>query len=331
MKFTIGILFFINAIGLRAQSYPEEAKIFASFKLDAGMPSNLLASRSAVFYDLAMAETELQSTQKAFQQTGIDAVSYFEIASSMAGIDCRNATLKYLLKRDIRFLIFIRKVNDQVEFYITNFNGKIDFIEVGQPTWFVHKNVLNDALREIFQTAIATEKKQNFLINDLPEYISAKEAKPITGRRNETLTTDIGYFLVAFPKIGNEAADKELEQFLKENYSGKYEVVDLKTEEGELRKKNFVYVMRYVHAKGALAKNVLDYVTTKSESAIASATFVNGELQIKTIPSDEEVYKFYFKKLETGEVFLGKWDADVTWQEALGNHINAYKAERKLK
>ena len=295
------------------------------------MPANLLAGRSAVFYDLAVAEAELEAIQNAFQQTGIDVVTYFETARSFAGMDCKRATVKYLLKRDIRFLIFVRKVNAQFEFYFLPFNGNIDFVEAGQPAWFIRESVLNTALRTVFQTALSSEKKQNFLINDLPEHMAAKEANPIAGRRNETLATDIAYFSVAFPKMGNEQADKELAQYLKENYPGKYEVVEEKVEESELRKKNVVYVVRHVHTHGALAKNVLGYEATKSESAIASATYTNGELQIKTIPSGDEVYKFYFKKLETGEVFLGKWDADITWQEALSNHINAYKVEKKLK
>ncbi len=300
-------------------------------KVEGSFPATLLSTRSAIFFDESLNQTELQSTQKAFQQTGIDGVAYFEIERSLAGMDCRRAALKYLVKRDIRFLIFMRKLNHHYEFYVTTFNGKTSFIDASQTAWFIHDTSLNNGLKTIYQTAIASEKRQNFLINDLPEFVTEKEASPLVARRSEALVTDIGYFAVAFPKFGDDQADKDLENFLKENFKGKYELVNPDVDEAELRKKGFVFILRYVYTNGFLAKDILGYQTTKSESAIASTTFVNGELQLKTIPSTVNVYKYYFKKLETGEAFLGKWDADVTWQAALKNHLDAYKAEKKLK
>jgi 2-keto-3-deoxy-galactonokinase len=98
-----------------------------------------------------------------------------------------------------------------------------------------------------------------------------------------------------------------------------------------LRKKGFLFVLRYVHAKGFLAKGLLGYEVAKSENAIASAIYIDNQLQLKTIPSSQLIYKFYFKNLEYQNVFLGKWDADTTWEEALKNHLNAYKFEKKLK
>ncbi len=328
MKYFLFFFIIIKTTSLCAQTYSEEAKLFTSLKLDGAIPTNLLASRSVVLYDLSIPEKDLNLVQKAFQQTGIDAVVYFETARCLAGADARKAITKYLNIREIKFLVLLRKIKDQYEFYFTEFNGKADFIEPNQAAWFVHDSNLNVGLKNIFQQCIGNQKKQNFLINDLPEFHTQGT---IVGRRNETLITDIGYFSVAFPRFGSDAADKELEQSLKENYTGKYELVDPKTEESELVKRRFLYVLRFIHTQGALAKSVLGYDVSKAENTIASATFVNGQLQLKTIPSDEEVYKFYFKNIETGEVFLGKWDADTTWQEALKNHINSYKAERKLK
>lgn len=331
VTFLLLVLLASQLIGLQAQTLSSQVQLFSSMKTDGGFPATLLSTRAAVFYDEIISETERQTIQKAFQQAGIDAITYLEISRTLAGVDCQRTSFKYLVKRNIVFLIFLRKAQNEYEFYFTSFNNKPDLIDKSQPAWFIHESGLKKALNMIYQMAIAAEKKQNFLINDQPEYITEKEASPIVGRRNETLTTDIGYFSVAFPKFGDQAADKELEIFLKENYSGKYELVDGNADESDLRKKGFLFILRFVHAKGSLAKDVLDYESTKSASAIASATFTNGELQLKAIPAEEEVYKFYFKKLETGEVFLGKWDADILWQDALKNHIHAYKAEKKLK
>jgi hypothetical protein len=314
-----------------AQKLSEETKVLEALRIQGGFPLTLTATRSVVFYDQTLAEPELQTIQKAFQQTGIDAVAYLETARSMAGMDCKRATLKYLIKRDIKFLIFPEKLNNQYTFKFAFFDSKIDFINPQKAFWKVQDASLNNVLKTIYQEAIATEKKQNLLINDLPEYVNSNDISPITGRRNETLATDLGYFAVAFPKWGDEAADKELEIFLKENYTGKYELVESDADEADLRKRGFLFVLRYLHTYGSLAKELLGYPMARSESAIASSTFLNGELQLKTIASKEEVYKFYLKKLETGEVFLGKWDADIKWRDALKNHIDSYKAEKKLR
>jgi hypothetical protein len=328
LKYFLFLFILIKTTWLCAQTYSEESKLFTSLKLDDALPTNLLASRSVVLYDPSVPEADLNTVQKAFQQTGIDAVVYFETARCMAGVDARKAATRYLTIREIKFLVLLRKLKGQYEFYFTEFNGKADLIEPNQQAWFVHNSNLNVALKNIFQQCISNQKKQNFLINDLPEF---KTQSPIVGRRNETLVVDIGYFSVAFPRFGDDSADKELEHYLKENYTGKYELVDSKIEESELVKRRFLYALRYLHTQGALAKSMLGYEVTKAENTIASTTFVEGQLQLKTIAAEEEVYKFYFKNVETGEVFLGKWDADITWQDALKNHINAYKAERKLK
>jgi hypothetical protein len=43
------------------------------------------------------------------------------------------------------------------------------------------------------------------------------------------------------------------------------------------------------------------------------------------------VYKFFFKNLDYGDLFLGnKWDADITWQDALRNHIEALKLNQQI-
>jgi hypothetical protein len=37
------------------------------------------------------------------------------------------------------------------------------------------------------------------------------------------------------------------------------------------------------------------------------------------------------KSIEYGNIFLGnKWDADLTWQDALRNYILAYRADAKI-
>ena len=55
---------------------------------------------------------------------------------------------------------------------------------------------------------------------------------------------------------------------------------------------------------------------------VRSVVYSSDQMQLKTIPADERVYKFYFKQLQNGNIFLGtKWDADPSWMQALINQV----------
>ncbi len=89
--------------------------------------------------------------------------------------------------------------------------------------------------------------------------------------------------------------------------------------------------MHYVHCRGKTAKDLLGYDITRGESAYGSVTFPNGIPQVKTIPVETTVFKFYIKHIESGNTFLGtKWDADESQVQAMKNYIMAFKSEMKL-
>jgi hypothetical protein len=76
---------------------------------------------------------------------------------------------------------------------------------------------------------------------------------------------------------------------------------------------------------------LLGYDMSKASNAIASISYVDGQLQLKTIPASTIIYKFYFKHLENSNVYLGtKWDAETDWQQALLNQIKGLKTELKI-
>ncbi|NJN29015.1 MAG: hypothetical protein HC819_25220 [Cyclobacteriaceae bacterium] len=137
-------------------------------------------------------------------------------------------------------------------------------------------------------------------------------------------------FKVAVPKFGNEKEDAALEELLKEYFPVKYELVDPTLDERELEAKGFAMVLRFIHTRGMVAKAILDYDLSQMANAIASVAMVQGEAQLKTIPAEEPIYKFYIKHLEYGNLFLGnKWDADRTWQAALTNHLQLMRMDLK--
>lgn len=328
MKILFGVVLIFYTM-LSAGQPLEEEKLYAKLVSTVKVPDDLLSLRSAVFYESTFSQFELEEIQKGFQQTGIDAVIYFETPQAMAGSDPRLAHTRYLITRAIRFLIFLRKTEKEYSFYFTAFNGKNDFVDQSQVAWQMTSSNLNDLLKSIFRACINSQKKQNFLINDYPEREVTVNA--IVGKRLESLARDINYFKVAIPKFGETEADKLLEQYFKDNFPIKFEMVENSSDEKELRNKGFLYILRYVHVPGTVAKEILGYEEGKSETAITTIRYVNNEIQLKTIPSETPVFKFYFKNMEFDNVHLGnKWDADVTWQEALANHIQAYRQEVKI-
>ncbi len=292
------------------------------------VPPDLLATRSVVFYDYTIEQQELETIQKSFQQTGIDAVVYFENSMIFSGRDVTPVLVEYLKGRETKYLIFFEK---QAGFYTmtaTTFNNKIDFVDANQTAWRVKHNNLKEMLGYVYGTALNSQKKKNFLVNDLPE--KGEIPTIFKGRRSEFFTLDLKVDKLAVPRFGNEPMDKDLEEFFKANYPFVYTVNDLTTEEKELRKKGMAYVLCYVYTRNVIAKEILGYDMTKSESALASVTYPNGALQMKAIPSETFVYKFYLRHIDSGNVYLGtKWDADVTWQEALRNYVSGFKGELK--
>jgi hypothetical protein len=137
--------------------------------------------------------------------------------------------------------------------------------------------------------------------------------------------------LVAIPKFGVEALDRELEQIVSINFPFKYKLTEPGTPEKELRKQGMFYVMSFIATRAKVAQELLGYNTSKSESAVVSVTYPNGQQQLRNIPANTVVYKVYFKHIDSGNVFLGtKWDADVSWQNALLNQIYGMKTELRL-
>lgn len=292
-------------------------------------PANLLATRSAVLFTNAFSAAELKEIQQGFQQIGIDAVVYFERDKVLAGKDAARVYATYLTTREIKFIVLLEKVNGAYQLAATPFNGKESFFDDNQAAWRVTQTKMNDFLQTVYRDSWLTQKKQNFLINDLPE--TPAGINIIAGRRSEFYSLDLKVDNLAVPKTGDEALDKEIEQLFASLYPYKYKLVEPTYDDRESRKLGFHFVLCVVNTRGKAARELLGYDMSKSENAYASVTYPNGASQIKTISVEKPIYKFYLKHAESGNVFLGtKWDADETFLQALKNHLMGFRSEMKL-
>jgi hypothetical protein len=311
-----------------AQLPVNEQQFLSRLKVGEMFPEKLLSTRTVVFHPYTMNAKELEMCQKSFQRTGIDAVAYFEADLTYAGRDAVVSLAEYLNKREITNLVYFQKYSKGYTIYITEYNKKANLVEEQQNAWFAENKNLEQLLLHVYRTTANSLKNENFLINDVPE--SGFAINAIDGNRNEFFAIDLKVDALAVPKFGNEQMDKELEEIMKA-YPYKYTLTEATLSEAELRKAGFLYVLRFSHARNKTIRSLFGYETTRSQSAIVSMTYVNDQPQLKNIHANEEVWKFYFKHIESKNVFLGrKWDADPSWQQALWNQLKGYKDEFKL-
>ena len=321
------LLFLSNAIF--GQVSEEENQFLARLVPSNALPEKLLNTRTAVFYTYAIPSKQLDDIQQSFQRTGIDAVVYFETDALLAGKDITTAFAAYLSKRDITNLVFIQKNEKGYKMFITTFNTKNTIVEENQYAWTAEDTSLSELLTKLYRAAGGGIKRQNMLINDFPE--KDLTINPILGRRSDFFAIDMKVDELAIPKTGDEAKDKALEEIFS-TYPFKHKFTEPGVTDQEIRKKGSLFVLCYVHTRGRVAKELLGYDMSKGESALVSVTYPdNASAQLKNIPADQPVYKFYFRHIDSGDVFLGtKWDADLTWQQALKNQLKGFKIEFKI-
>ncbi|HEY0652321.1 MAG TPA: hypothetical protein VGD65_04295 [Chryseosolibacter sp.] len=312
-----------------AQLPLDESQFYARIKPGTVLPEKLLASKTAVFYPYTMTQKDLALAQQYFQRAGIDAVVYFETDLLMAGRDVSVNMAQYLNAREIANLIVFQKTEGQYKLTLFEYNRKANFIEADAPTWVDQNRVLEEILKTLYLAASnGGLKRENNLINDVAE--SGSVINAIEGRRNEFYAIDLKVDPLAVPKFGDEALDKQLEEIMKA-YPFKYTLTDAGLSEAELRKQGYLFVLRFVKARAKVAKQVLGYDVTKAESAIVSISYTGDQPELRNISVNADVYKYYFKHIDSGNVYLGtKWDADEYWQQAIVNQLRGMKIELKI-
>jgi hypothetical protein len=324
---TFALIFVLLPILCVGQDYTED-KLIARLSITGDLAEDLLSKRSVVLYSFSFTPKEINTIHENLVQTGIDAVAYFEIDKVLGGQDMTIAYSRYFLKREIANLIFVQKTSTGYTVYVTPFNNEDDLVKQGQAAWSANGPSLSEILTTLYRAALAKNKQKNLLINEVPE--TDLSVLLIGGRRSELFAYDLKVDKLAIPKFGDIENDNMLEELLK-TYPLPKELVDNTVPESELRKKGFLYVLCYVHTRSSAAKSLLGYTVSPSESAFASVTYPDGQVQVKNIPATTSVYKFYVRHIDSGNVFLGtKWDADTTWQQALKNFITAFKTELKI-
>jgi len=312
---------------------PAQNRLIRQLKISETAPEGLPSTRALVLFDNTLKLEELNIIQRGFQQIGIDANFYFDVARVLAGMDTERAYSTYFTSREVKFIVFLTKSSDEgFNFYATEYNNTMTFVTPGQIAWKVSSRKIEDLLSTIYRDSWLREKKQNFLINDIPEMDIVVPI--ITGRRSELFPIDLKLDKMAIPKFADASVQAEVDTLMKKiyPYPEKYSVVQMPADEKDLVKQGFQYILLYVQVNGKTAREILGYDMTKNlATAYGSVTYPNGTPQVKTISVEVPIYKFYIKHIRSGNMFLGtKWDADETLVQALKNHIMGFRTELKL-
>ena len=328
--FQVAVCLFLCSASFMVKAQKQESvdKLLSSLSVGA-IPEDLLASKTIALYQYSFTPKELEQIQQNFERTGVDAVLYLPSDLPMSNRDVQKAFTDYVTKREIKYLLFLKKINGGYEFTFTPFNKSKTIVNAGQPCWKMTGPSINEVGLDIYRTALNSQKRINMLISPAPEY--DLKLRFIRGTRGEYFAVDLKVDRLAIVKSGDEQQDRELEDIIKLNYPLEYKFFEPGTEDTEIRQKGFLYILCSMRTRGQAALQLLEYDMSKVGNTLASVCYTDGQVQVKTIPSTEPIFKYYFKQLENGNIFLGtKWDADTDWRQALLNQIKGLKTELRI-
>ena len=324
----IVFIFFTCITKLFSQSEDPVAKLLNSL-VTGPVPSDLLATKTIALYQPDLSIKELQQIQHGFERAGVDAVLYYPFDLPMSNREIQKAFTDYLTKREIKYLAFLKKSDKQYEFTFTEFDKTLSMVKAGQLGWKISGATIQEVSLDIYRTALNSQKRVNMLVSPTPEM--GLNLRFIRGTRAEYYALDLKVDKLAVLKFGDAVLDQQLEEILKSNYPFAYTLFEPGTSEADVRQKGYLFMLHSFHTRGSAAMELLGYDMTKIGTAIPSVTYPNGQLQLTSNPAALSVYKFYFKQLQNGNVYLGtKWDADANWQQALLNQIKGLKAELRI-
>src|SRR6478736_1784455 len=267
------------------------------------VPGDLLATRSIAIYDPSFKRSELEEIQKTFAQIGIDAEAYLEKDVILAGTDFTRSYANYFVTREIKYLVILDKLAKEYRMVVTPFNNTPSLVDASQIAWMVSHSSLREMLMIAYRNSWISQKKQNLLVNDFPE--TEVKVTTITGRRSEFFAIDLKVDALAVPAFGEAKADTLLYRMFKEHYPFKWKLIPPGSNEEEIRRKGYQYILTEIQTRGIAAKQLLGYDLTKAESAYVSTTYPDGTAQLRAIPAETKIYKFYAKHIPSGNIFLG--------------------------
>jgi hypothetical protein len=181
---------------------------------------------------------------------------------------------------------------------------------------------------------------QNFLIPDKPTFLDAlsivqkSNLKNYPGQIRRSKMAVERFSKISAPanasdqliarvnayNVKIEQQNKELEILMKD-FPYDVELINYMSDENLLRNR-YQFVLRNVYASGESIRAILKYRNQTTEAGYISVIPVMPDRTvIKTFSRRTLLYKFYIRQNIAKNIYVGEWDADESWQDALSNYL----------
>ncbi|WP_258102985.1 hypothetical protein [Marinoscillum sp. MHG1-6] len=321
----------------------------------AQVPEDLTSSRSVVIIDVPDQDVKgfkvradwkklARTAHGGLKQIGVDAILYLNRDDLKAGPEITLVYENVLMNRRVSNLILIQEVGEGYEkAYKLKIFDKVQGIALYDPYYSITAPGMEELMlllgRQVLRQGVS---RSNLLILDQPEYLdnlslfsgtrfvnvsSRLKSQTLAVILFDTITAPSGLSEQDLVEIKNENVlirqqNAELANIM-QRYPLKYELVYFKGIE-DLYRKGFQYVLLPVISTGKTIKKMLDYETSDAETMYVSETqHLNDKPVLKKIPVQAVQAKYYIKQTIVNDIHVGKrWDADVSWQQALNNFLD---------
>ncbi len=318
------------------------------------LPKNLTSEKSI---GVLVADTRNQGekmaeiAQPVFAKSGIDVVAYHHIDDLFAGAILSKPLADEFVKREIVQLIFITKKARGYQVVITPFSKNQNFVKHGKKAWQMESNDLSDIMNQLYRMSASLDRK-NFLISDSPEY--GRFGYKVKGRRYEAYKPDLKSEKLAIPlhlpidlpkelegKLGFDKVKNTVNQYNAQmtrrnedlrnafrDYPYPHVFIEESLTEKQLRDKGYNYVLHKIHTTCNIIRDLLKYEKKQGVTDYMVVRMTEGKAKIIRLKGNEPAYKYYVRSIPADTYYLGaKWDADITDQAALNNHVQLLISE----
>ncbi len=328
------------------------------------VPEKLLSTKTIVIVTAKGRDSEsgIRSSWKSVAEEahphiirlGIDPVMYYYYDDMVAGPDISKKIILELVKRDIENIILIGKDNSKpVAGYtiaVSEFNKKLSLMSQGQEALKIEGNDLANMFRSLARIIDRKDlKRENYLMLDIPEYFD--DWNVIDGNRFEVYNRDVRIDKLLVPAfrdiaIPNTIPDgNEMKTFIQsdnkkniqrnsqiesifQGYPFDFKIDDYSYNEKSLLNNGYQFVLLRLETTGENLKKMLGYPVDDGKGLQIMKRDINGNITMQSIPLNTTIYKYYIKHINSEDIYLGNvWDADVTWEGALRNHIEGLVSE----
>lgn len=320
------------------------------------LPSYLQSRKTVVFVSVPQSQTDpnvrvdwkalSRKAHPAFNRMKIDAVAYYYLDDLFASPEAQESFAKEMEQREVKYILVLEQSAPNkagVQSYritISGFNDAPTFISEKQKAWQSIGPDLDVLLSNMRKEMIRAEmERENYLVPDIPEFFT--DASILKGKRIPTYATDLKVDKLVIPKFKKyepedsaaldtktlqkiadynaevDRKNRRLEEIMLDYPLG-YVLSD-ESSDAQVYNQGYQFVLLNVHGPGRTVREMLNYEIDPYETDYVT---IQAGSSLETLPVNAVVYKYYVKHVYTQDAYLGsRWDADLTWEQALQNFI----------